>query len=534
MRFAHYIRGRVLGLTLLALVSGSSLAYGTVINPSPPNPASISATHRIEATPEILAIGSTLPSLTTGKRDVFYGFGDGTSVTTATGAVGVGDEACESLTTGESAGPGNVCIGTEAGRSLTIGGRDTVGGFKAGSSAVSAESLTAWGYEACAACTENRNSAFGAQAGLKLKAGTANNFFGYQTADDLETGSYNALFGTFADGNSISGSKNTVMGWGALGEPLGFRVETATNEGDTVIGYAAGFEAPGNSNVLIGKEAGRNTQLSNRLYISNSSTEEPLIYGNFAAKELKVFGTLSATTITYPAGSIEAAAIAAATITAEKLAGESVTEGKLAKEAVTASKLKANAVESAAIKGEAVTEGKLANEAITAAKVKKEALGAEQLATNAVESGKIKAEAVLAGKIANEAVEATKLKNGAVTLEKIGAEAVAEGKLAKAVQEKLFKVGAWGARTERTKGTAVEPSATEPVQVALEVNCKTLTETTIEVKVGATVLPKATCGSGTATVTPRVNMSFIVPAAKTFEVVTATNIETVFSSYLPL
>jgi len=59
------------------------------------------------------------------------------------------------------------------------------------------------------------------------------------------------------------------------------------------VGYNAGRFATGNSNIFIGNEAGRNETGDYKLYIANSSTDEPLIYGDFAASELTFNGKIN-------------------------------------------------------------------------------------------------------------------------------------------------------------------------------------------------------------------------------------------------
>ena len=68
----------------------------------------------------------------------------------------------------------------------------------------------------------------------------------------------------------------------------------ATNVSDTVsIGREAGHQnSTGNANVFIGYKAGYSETGSNKLYISNSNTTTPLIYGDFSTSTLRANGTL--------------------------------------------------------------------------------------------------------------------------------------------------------------------------------------------------------------------------------------------------
>lgn len=111
---------------------------------------------------------------------------------------------------------------------------------------------------------------------------------------------YNALY------SLTYGQRNLAMGAGALhdltsaignigiGSNAGYKTLTGSN--NTYVGQGAGFSnVTGTLNVFIGNEAGYNENGSNKLYISNSDTATPLIYGDFASSSLKVNGSLEVT-----------------------------------------------------------------------------------------------------------------------------------------------------------------------------------------------------------------------------------------------
>ncbi|MFN2146120.1 MAG: hypothetical protein ACK2T7_12270, partial [Anaerolineales bacterium] len=61
------------------------------------------------------------------------------------------------------------------------------------------------------------------------------------------------------------------------------------------LGFQAGFGSSGVSysgNIFLGYQAGLNETGNNKLYIENSSSGTPLIYGEFDNKLLRVNGTL--------------------------------------------------------------------------------------------------------------------------------------------------------------------------------------------------------------------------------------------------
>jgi hypothetical protein len=61
-----------------------------------------------------------------------------------------------------------------------------------------------------------------------------------------------------------------------------------------LIGSGAGFNlgASNNANVFLGYQSGYNASSSNQLYIENSNSATPLIYGEFDNDLVKIYGTL--------------------------------------------------------------------------------------------------------------------------------------------------------------------------------------------------------------------------------------------------
>jgi len=96
--------------------------------------------------------------------------------------------------------------------------------------------------------------------------------------------------GTFSAQNVI----NTPFGY-QIG---GVQVIKADND-NTYIGRDAGQGASGVGNVFIGYQAGLNEAGNYKLYVSNSSTAAPLIYGEFNTGFVEVNGDLYVTGNTY-------------------------------------------------------------------------------------------------------------------------------------------------------------------------------------------------------------------------------------------
>jgi hypothetical protein len=131
------------------------------------------------------------------------------------------------------------------------------------------------------------NSIFiGKDAGLVDDRTTNDNvFIGFLSGVQSVSGISNVGVGGSTLTFIINGSNNTAIGAGALQASLG--------SNNTAIGRHAGaFSDFGNNNVFIGNNAGINETGNDKLYIDNSGTSTPLIYGDFAANVLTVNGNL--------------------------------------------------------------------------------------------------------------------------------------------------------------------------------------------------------------------------------------------------
>jgi hypothetical protein len=96
--------------------------------------------------------------------------------------------------------------------------------------------------------------------------------FGYASLYSNTTGTSNVAFGAISSEFNTTGSYNTAIGTGALRNNISGSYNVA-------IGYYAGIDETG----------------SNKLYIANSSTSNPLIYGDFSTSLLRVNGSLEVT-----------------------------------------------------------------------------------------------------------------------------------------------------------------------------------------------------------------------------------------------
>ena len=102
----------------------------------------------------------------------------------------------------------------------------------------------------------------------------------------LTEGSYNTGVGAGALYSTTTGYSNTGIGVGALDQNV-------TGNENTALGVDAGDTVTGSRNIFIGHNAGKGqTSISDKLYIDNTDTSTPLIYGDFATNEVTINGDL--------------------------------------------------------------------------------------------------------------------------------------------------------------------------------------------------------------------------------------------------
>lgn len=132
----------------------------------------------------------------------------------------------------------------------------------------------------------NFNTFIGQNAGQQTINGFNNVALGYAALRYNVTGFRNTIIGRRAMENDTSGDYNVVVGDVAL-------LSNKNGSRNTALGASAGLSNKGSGNVFLGFEAGYNEIGDNKLYIDNSSTASPLIYGEFNNNLLRVNGTLA-------------------------------------------------------------------------------------------------------------------------------------------------------------------------------------------------------------------------------------------------
>ena len=105
----------------------------------------------------------------------------------------------------------------------------------------------------------------GPECGYSIVDGRDNTFLGGWTGY-YNTGSYNVMIGSQSGTNNLTGSYNTFLG------------------------NSAGRNNTGLRNVFVGYNAGYSDTGSDKLYIDNSGTTSPLLWGDFSLNRLVVNG----------------------------------------------------------------------------------------------------------------------------------------------------------------------------------------------------------------------------------------------------
>lgn len=143
---------------------------------------------------------------------------------------------------------------------------------------------TAFGDDAGAAIASSISSSFfGYHTGTNTTA-AGNNGFGATALEDNTTGLQNTAFGNQALTNNIDGDNNIGIGNLAL-------LTNTTGNNNTAIGKEAGRTGNGSGNIFLGYLSGFSETGSNKLYISNSATDE-LIRGDMSSDSVHIKGSL--------------------------------------------------------------------------------------------------------------------------------------------------------------------------------------------------------------------------------------------------
>lgn len=222
--------------------------------------------------------------------EVFIGHDAGNPTVSGIGNTCIGSNSGSNITTGY----GNIGIGYQALWKTNIGYYNVAIGYGALRKNTTGIGNTGIGYYSLSKnVAGNYNTAVGRQALEKNTTGSFCVAFGYRTLEDNTTGSSNTGVGYNVLQANISGRYNVAMGHAALkinttgdaNTGYGYRAleDNITGLGNTGIGFNTGENCATDIDkcIYIGYKAGSNNAVSNRLYISNSDSAFPLIYGEF-------------------------------------------------------------------------------------------------------------------------------------------------------------------------------------------------------------------------------------------------------------
>ncbi|MFC1710530.1 hypothetical protein ACFL0F_02635, partial [Patescibacteria group bacterium] len=130
------------------------------------------------------------------------------------------------------------------------------------------------------------NTFIGNDSGYYNTEGKANTYVGEWAGYQSTTGGYNVSMGYGAGSETTEGEENVFIG----GYYPGYG--NTTGSYNTYVGSQTGMNTDGSLNIFLGYKAGYNESGSNKLYIENTNSSTPLIWGDFDNDLLTVHGNL--------------------------------------------------------------------------------------------------------------------------------------------------------------------------------------------------------------------------------------------------
>jgi hypothetical protein len=224
-----------------------------------------------------------------------YGVAVGASAKVNGSAVAVGYQALTNITTGA----GNTAVGYQAGAALTTGGSNTLFGYQAGQNLTDQARNVAIGDGAMSTSVNGYdNTAVGHDALYSLSSVFNNNVAIGKDAARSVTGTSGSVFvgGSASTVSNANVNSVTVIGWSAQTKADGVSVgrQSVGGTSTVTVGRSAG-NSSSDSSVFLGYQAGSSETGDNKLYIENSNSTTPLIYGEFDNDILRVNGSFEVT-----------------------------------------------------------------------------------------------------------------------------------------------------------------------------------------------------------------------------------------------
>ena len=201
----------------------------------------------------------------------------------------------ESVFIGEDAGMNdnlsanrNTFVGSFAGKANTSGTNNVFVGRRAGVNSQTSHNNVGIGVNALQGNTGNgANVAVGSNGLGGNSTGRTNTGVGRDAGRHNTTGNDNVFLGDYAGrGLSDYAVDSNVI----IGAKAGYKMVSGMSY-NTFLGFESGYNVNGTGNVFLGFQAGWNETGSNKLYIENSDSIAPLIYGDFANDTVCINGT---------------------------------------------------------------------------------------------------------------------------------------------------------------------------------------------------------------------------------------------------
>ena len=261
-------------------------------------------------------IGRNTTGITTNGsnlRNVMIGLNAGTQSSPIQNNVIVGYNAA----TKQNAYKNNVIMGYQAigGTTATTNGLDNnvILGYEAGFDLTSADNNVIIGYGAGYQFNGTENVVIGDQAGNNIDGGDDNVIVGLTAGQNLQA-DYNVCIGENTGNGLTTGEYNTIIGSDAgryvkgnsaenvlIGSNAGRYLEASfvdpndLSYGHTMIGYYTGSDNDfvGTKAIFIGYRAAYQEEVGSKLYIENSGSATPLLYGDLHNNYVRVYGTLN-------------------------------------------------------------------------------------------------------------------------------------------------------------------------------------------------------------------------------------------------
>ena len=200
--------------------------------------------------------------------------------------LGIGKDTLTSANT--SLVTNSIAIGISAGCNATGRNLVAVGNF---SGTASGTCSTLIGHLAGRNNSGCNNTAVGTGTLGGVGNGKFNTAIGLASQNAITSGNHNTAIGACTLRTTTSGGCNTSLGSNTL-----FSLDQDDDK-NTALGAYAGYNAKGSNNVFLGFHAGPTSStptISDKLYINNSTSDTPLIYGDFSTGQVTIYNEVSA------------------------------------------------------------------------------------------------------------------------------------------------------------------------------------------------------------------------------------------------